>query len=319
MIECCSLLGPYIQRFLSYREALFHKNSAYEPNLKNLDRFCAKYFPHSESLTQEMVLTWMEGFPGTPKGGKTTRGVVVRKFALFMNGLGGSAYVLPEKMYGCDKAFVPYIFTDTELSQLFAEIDLMRPSNMHPYKHEVLPVMFRLIYTCGLRPAEARMLKTENVYLGSGEVLITGTKRNKDRIVVMSEDMRTLCTDYNERRTRFPLQSEFFFPGTDGEALSSAMVQREFQRCWRNANPAIPQENLPSVRVYDLRHRFATTAVQRWLDAGVDLNAKLPFLRAYMGHNSFSQTAYYIHLLPANLTQSNAVDWSVFDTLIPEV
>lgn len=319
MIECCSLLGPYIQRFLSYREALFHKNSAYEPNLKNLDSFCAKYFPHSEALTKEMVLTWMEGFPGTPKGGKTTRGVVVRKFAIFMNGLGGSAYVLPEKMYGQDKAFVPYIFTDTELSQLFAEIDLMQPSNAHPYKHEVLPVMFRLIYTCGLRPVEARMLKTENVYLGSGEVLITGTKRNKDRIVVMSEDMRTLCTDYNERRTRFPLQSEFFFPGADGEAFSSATVQREFQRCWRNANPAIPQENLPSVRVYDLRHRFATTAVQRWLDAGADLNAKLPFLRAYMGHDSFSQTAYYIHLLPANLTQSNAVDWSVFDTLIPEV
>ena len=66
-------------------------------------------------------------------------------------------------------------------------------------------------------------------------------------------------------------------------------------------------------------HRFASAAVQRWLDEGADLNAKLPFLRAYMGHASFSQTAYYIHLLPANLTASNAVDWSAFDALIPEV
>lgn len=74
-----------------------------------------------------------------------------------------------------------------------------------------------------------------------------------------------------------------------------------------------------AVRVYDLRHRFATAAVQRWLDDGSDLNAKLPFLHAYMGHTSFAQTAYYIHLLPANLTQSNAVDWAAFDTLIPEV
>ena len=59
--------------------------------------------------------------------------------------------------------------------------------------------------------------------------------------------------------------------------------------------------------------------MQRWLDDGSDLNAKLPFLRAYMGHDSFAQTAYYIHLLPTNLTQSTAVDWAVFDTLIPEV
>ncbi len=279
MIECSSLLGPYIQGFLSYREALFHKNSAYEPIMKSLDRFCVKCFPCSAVLTQEMVLTWMEDSSGAHSSEHTVRGSVIRKFAMYMNGIGGAAYVLPEKMYGHTSAFVPYIFTDDELIRLFAAIDRISPSAAQPYKQEVLPVMFRLIYTCGLRPAEARTLKTENIYLDSGEVLITGTKRNKDRIVVMSEDMRTLCVDYNERRTRF----------------------------------------LPSVRIYDLRHRFATAAVQRWLDDGSDLNAKLPFLRAYMGHNSFAQTAYYIHLLPANLTQSTAVDWAVFDTLIPEV
>ena len=319
MIECSSLLGPYIQRFLSYREALFHKNSAYEPIMKSLDRFCAKCFPCSAVLTQEMVLAWMEDSSGSHGSERTVRGSVIRKFAMYMNGIGGAAYVLPEKMYGHTSAFVPYIFTDDELIHLFAAIDRISPSAAQPYKQEVLPVMFRLIYTCGLRPAEARTLKTENVYLDSGEVLITGTKRNKNRIVVMSEDMRTLCADYNERRTRFPFESDYFFPRADGEAFASTTILREFQRCWKNANPDISEENLPSVRVYDLRHRFATATVQRWLDDGSDLNAKLPFLRAYMGHDSFAQTAYYIHLLPANLTQSTAVDWAVFDTLIPEV
>lgn len=319
MIECSSLLGPYIQGFLSYREALFHKNSAYEPIMKSLDRFCAKRFPCSAVLTQEMVLTWMEDSSGSHSSERTVRGSVIRKFAMYMNGIGGAAYVLPEKMYGHTNAFVPYIFTDDELIRLFAAIDRISPSAAQPYKQEVLPVMFRLIYTCGLRPAEARTLKTENIYLDSGEVLITGTKRNKDRIVVMSEDMRTLCVDYNERRTRFPFESDYFFPRADGEAFASITILREFQRCWKNANPDIAEKNLPFVRVYDLRHRFATAAVQRWLDDGSDLNAKLPFLRAYMGHDSFAQTAYYIHLLPANLTQSTAVDWAVFDTLIPEV
>lgn len=319
MDDCKSLLGPYIQRFLLYREALFHKNSAYEPVMKNFDRFCAERYPSASILTQDMVFTWMELSSASHVGSRITKGSVIRKFAMYMNGIGGVAYVLPEKMYGSGSCFSPHIFTDDELRRLFLAIDQIKPSAAEPHKHEVLSVMFRLVYTCGLRPAEARSLKTENVFLDSGEVLITKTKRNKDRVVVMSEDMRTLCVDYNERRTCFLCESDYFFPRADGEPFASATILREFQRCWKNANPHVLKEDLPSVRVYDLRHRFATAAVQRWLDDGSDLNAKLPFLRAYMGHDSFSQTAYYIHLLPANLTQSGAVDWSAFDVLIPEV
>ena len=38
-----------------------------------------------------------------------------------------------------------------------------------------------------------------------------------------------------------------------------------------------------------------------------------------MGHTHFSDTAYYIHLLPENLIRSSAIDWSHFSDLIPEV
>jgi len=57
----------------------------------------------------------------------------------------------------------------------------------------------------------------------------------------------------------------------------------------------------------------------KWLNEGADLNAKLPYLSAYMGHTNFSDTAYYIHLLPENLVRSAAIDWSRFSDLIPEV
>lgn len=319
MIECRSLLGSHIQSFLSYREALFHKNTAYEPIMRNLDGYCADNFPHAAVLTQEMVLGWMEFSSRSQWGRNVSKGSVIRKFAIYVNGIGGAAYVLPEKMYTEKKTFTPYIFTDGEIRRLFSAIDLIRPSAAQPHRHEILPVMYRLIYTCGLRPAEARILKTSNVHLDTGEVLIEQTKRNKDRMIVMSEDMRTLCADYNERRACFPGESVYFFPGSNGAPLSSSMILREFQNCWGKANPNIAPEELPAVRVYDLRHRFATAAVQRWLDNGADLNAKLPFLRAYMGHDSFSQTAYYIHLLPENITHSSAIAWSAFDALIPEV
>ena len=46
---------------------------------------------------------------------------------------------------------------------------------------------------------------------------------------------------------------------------------------------------------------------------------KHPFLSTYMGHTHFSDTAYYIHLLPENLIRSAAIDWEHFSDLIPEV
>lgn len=91
MIECTSLLGPYIQRFLSYREALFHKNSAYKSVLISLDNFCAKCFPCSAVLAQKMVLTWMEDGSGSHGSERRVRGSAIRKFAMYMNGIGGAA------------------------------------------------------------------------------------------------------------------------------------------------------------------------------------------------------------------------------------
>ena len=40
-------------------------------------------------------------------------------------------------------------------------------------KNEILPVLFRLIYTCALRPNEGRELLAENDNLETGEILIT--------------------------------------------------------------------------------------------------------------------------------------------------
>lgn len=56
----------------------------------------------------------------------------------------------------------------------------------------------------------------------------------------------------------------------------------------------------------------------KWLNENADLNAMLPYLSAYMGHACFSDTAYYIHLMPEKLLASDAVDWKKLNALIPE-
>ena len=52
---------------------------------------------------------------------------------------------------------------------------------------------------------------------------------------------------------------------------------------------------------------------------GKDLYAMLPYLRAYMGHEKFEDTAYYIHILPDRLLKSPGVDWESIDKIGLEV
>jgi integrase len=180
-------------------------------------------------------------------------------------------------------------------------------------------VLFRLTYTCGLRPNESREILAKNVNLDTGEIVITNTKRDKDRVVVMSDDMLGMCRRYDARRGIFGGGSPYFFPAKDGGAFTSAKIIAAFNRAWAMAVCSLQNPVPPSVRVYDLRHRFASARLNRWLDEGRDLFSMLPYLREYMGHHSLNETAYYIHILPENLTKSSAVDWVKFNAMFQEV
>lgn len=57
----------------------------------------------------------------------------------------------------------------------------------------------------------------------------------------------------------------------------------------------------------------------KWLEEGADINAYIPYLSAYMGHANFTDTAYYIHLLPERLLVSTQINWEKLNALIPEV
>lgn len=49
-------------------------------------------------------------------------------------------------------------------------------------------------------------------------------------------------------------------------------------------------------RIHDLRHTFAVHRLIQWHKEGADINAKLPLLVAYLGHQDFTGTQKYLHL-----------------------
>ena len=307
-----------IEAMLDFRTARGYKRNTYLHSLEKFDVFCSGNFPGATELTREIVHAWVDS-ETISRGGLTGAASIIRQFGKYLNAVDEEAYILPDKFAPCKTVFAPYLLSDDELSSLFSEIDSLPQNNNEPFLHDIAPVLFRLIYTCGLRPNEGRALLVENVNLNNGEILITNTKKNKERIVVMSDNMLALCQQYTLRRNIFASGSPFLFPACDGDAISGAKIHAVLNRAW-SAATCTPQNPVPrKIRVYDLRHRFASACLNRWLDEGQDLMVMLPYLRAYMGHNNFSETAYYIHILPENLTKSPSIDWSMFNAMLPEV
>lgn len=315
MSEYVSGIGPYIEMLFDYRQSLGYRGTTHLATLLNLDRFCAANFPTVQELTEPMVISWISAGGGDVY----EKSLAVRLLGKYMSAIGKDSYILPEKYASNRNSFVPHIFTDDELRRLFSAIDQISPTKAEPFIHVIAPVLFRLIYTSGLRPNEGRELKCENVHLETGEILITNTKKKKERMVVMSGDMRSLMASYHVKRSAFGQENDYWFPSAGGGPISSAFQTKIFKKAWAAANPGVPMAELPAVRVYDLRHRFASAALIRWLDKGDSLKAKLPYLREYMGHNDLRETYAYIHILPENLTQSSAIDWTGFYDLLPEV
>jgi integrase len=314
-----SALGGHIARFVGQKHALGYPYTDSERIVYNFDKFCKECYPHEKTITEEMGLHWATMRTTEGKKGFCTRVGVVRELARFMLREGTRAYLIPTDLGKHPNArYQPHIFTDSELKRIFEASDYLAPSKHDPTCHLVAPVLFRLLYTCGLRPIEGRLIKRANIDLENGTLFIPESKGHKDRVVVMSDDMTALCRKYDSVMRVMKPDSEYFFPANrKNPALCHHWIADTLWRCWENAGICGYSGNKP--RPYDFRHTFATKTLYRWLKEGRDLDNCLPYLSAYMGHAHFEHTAYYIHLVPEYFPQMAQMDLGRFADLLPEV
>lgn len=320
-MELRSGLGKWIADMLDFRDSMGFLRRKRENVMRRFDSYCCEYHPGASVLSEEIVRGWLAS--------EASRGAVasMRKRANEMRGLanyirafGGKAYVLPFKLHPATREFTPHIMTDAELASLFRQIDREAASeSCDQTVRGAYSVLFRLIYTCGLRPQEGRTAKTADLDLSRGELFLRKTKNNAERIVGLSAEMTELLAKYTRRLAVAAPGGGFLFPRKDGKVPTSNAIGMFFHTCWRKADVNASRDDVPRVRVYDLRHRFASAVLQKWADEGRNMYSELPVLRAYMGHAQMSSTLYYVHLLPENLRRSPGVDWDRMNAIIPEV
>lgn len=314
-------LSPMITAFLDEKHALGYKYEENERYLRNFDALCAEHFPEIATVTMEAGMAWAVANANEGKAGLTRRMSSVRELARFIIRSGKEAFIIPPE---CGKVpyrnYIPYIFSEEELGLLFQAADNFRNNERFPANSLEVPVMLRLLYACGLRPYEVRMILRKNIDLEDGTIFIPESKKMKDRIVPMDAAMLSLCRKYDEEiRTIIP-DSDYFFPcqGKVQHFHNRHWLANVMRRCLLNAEITDGSGTI-APRPYDLRHTFATHTLYRWLKEGRNMDNCLPYLSAYMGHELFQHTAYYIHLVPDFFPEIRSLVQGKYEYIIPEV
>ena len=235
---------------------------------------------------RELALAWLEKRDTENTAGHRNRIMVIREFAKYLRAVGTEAYMIPISMTSKGPRYVPHIFNEAEIKAFFHGADRFRPHGKAPARHLVIPVFYRLLYCCGLRPAEARLLKKENVDLVRGSVYVVESKGHKDRVVAVADDLLQIMRSYSTLISEIYPDSDYFFPRYDGDGpYTKRWTEEMFWRCFSMAG--ITAFEGPKPRVYDFRHTFATECICRWMREGrdIDFTVVSSFLNVYLVKN----------------------------------
>ncbi|MCF8010569.1 MAG: tyrosine-type recombinase/integrase [Clostridiales bacterium] len=294
-LEYAGPFRKYIKEHIELKQAIGYKYVVEAMHLKRFDQFTLGKYPNATCLNKEIVLDWCSKRPHEAQANQSARASVLRQFSKYLDVLGLEPYILPKGYYPKEPQYTPYIFSKKELLHFFTQTEQCHYSPECPCRHLIMPVFFRMIYLCGLRVTEARLLTVGDVDLTSGVLSIHHSKKDNSRFVPMSNSLVQRCRDYSTKVHGFATPEEYYFPALGGKPMTNTNVYHNFRRFLWQARISHGGRGV-GPRIMDFRHTYAVHCLKKWTEQDKDLAVYLPMLRTYMGHDSFQDTAYYLRL-----------------------
>jgi integrase/recombinase XerD len=311
-----SVLAPFMDRFLQEKHACGYQYHEPTRILRHLDHSLVQEGLTSCDLPRSIAQKWLAKRAHESPRTHQQRVMIVRQFSRFLCRLGYYAYV-PDSTLAPrgQSSFTPRILTPEEVRKLLQAVDALEPTARSPLRHLIMPEVFRLLYGGGFRLGEVLNLRVRDTDLNQGIVTVRQGKFRKDRLVPLALSLVHRLCKYAARFENRPLDT-IFFPAPNGGPLSLRTVYGLFRKLLLQCGIAhAGRGNGP--RLHDLRHTFAVHTLLRWYRDGEDLDAKLPLLATYLGHQHLLGTQRYLHLTAELFPEITARVEAVFGEVIP--
>lgn len=192
----------------------------------------------------------------------------INGFLDFVTRKGYTAYKISPKLLPKEnRNFRAYIFTDDEIERMLTAADHVPFTEQNPARKYQIPVMFRILFNCGLRTSELLKLRMCDVDLEENVFTILDTKFHKNCLVPFSDTVAEALTQYLET---FPPESteSLIFPSSsprnNGGKYGNSWLHTQFRLLLRMAG--IPYNGSgKGPRPHDIRHTFAVHCLNNWV------------------------------------------------------
>jgi len=312
MSKFMSSLAPLMNEYVYYRQASGRWCDSYEVSLGLFDKHCKSKYPDSGELNQVMVDSWCAKRETENNNSCRRRIYPIYSFIRFLQKRDVTDIMTPTMPRKEPNTYIPHAFTENELANFFDACDVIpRGSTIKKKARRLtIPVLFRLLYSSGVRTTEARLLRRSNADLSHGVLNIEYSKGHAQHYVVLNDSILKLMNDYDIAIDALYPNRTYFFPFGSNICLSASWVLENFKKMWfqKNSAHAVP---------YDFRHNYAIENINSWTNDGFGFTDKLLYLSKSMGHSTIESTKYYYSLVPrlADVMAAHIDE----DEMIPEV
>ncbi|MGP8322329.1 MAG: tyrosine-type recombinase/integrase [Methanosarcinaceae archaeon] len=309
-------LAPFMAEYMQYSHALGKKYKARPYLLASFSATVDQQKIPINGIDKDVVMNWASAGQITLLS-RNARLHILKQFLIFMQQKGFSVYI-PTRIKRFKNDYVPHIYTRNELVAFFHSCDNFKIDASRSNMMTVAPLLFRILYCCGLRISEALNLKIRNVNLTEGILTIKHGKFDKDRLAPIQTDLLCYCRNYYEKNHLTSTDKDYFFPKLDGTAYSSNYVRECFVKILWKAGISHGGRGV-GPRMHDFRHTFAVQALKKMHDNGMDIYCSLPILSTYLGHSSIEATERYVRLTQEVFPEVVTEVSSISSYVIPEV
>jgi integrase/recombinase XerD len=294
-----SCLAPDLRRYISLKQALGRRYEQVSWVLLTLDRFLCALEEPSADLTAETFNQWCRTMESLSSNTKLTRMRLVRNFCLYRRRLAPGCFVPdPTQFPQPDSASQPYIFSDQEIERLLSHSAALPDSALSPLRGTSTRLAIILLYTTGIRRGELLRLTPRDYDSSAETLLIRASKFHKSRLLPLPDDVAAEVARFLQRHRAVGLGADsplLCGPYRKDRAYSGFQLRNNIGVLLSLAE--IKKSNGRWPRIHDFRFSFAINALLRWYRDGVDVESKLPFLCAWMGHVSILSTYHYLRFV----------------------
>ena len=289
-----SIFQKEIHDLIELKRALGFSYESETGSLRRIDTFLCENNLSEKCITKELCDLWCRKRTYETVTNQASRISIMRVFCRYLNDIGIPAYIPPR---GITKKRIRYdaqIYTEEELKGFFDVVDKSKSvPDSCPYRSDVMPVFFRILYTSGMRVSELRLTRIRDINLEEGYIHVHEAKNHKERLIPIHPLLIIQCKELKEKIHADSPDDEYFFMILPGKPMSLGNVYKNFRRYLEQAGISHTGKG---PRIHDFRHTYCVNLLRKWADEGKDLIAYLPYMRTMLGHESFEETAYYLKL-----------------------